>query len=156
MDFKPLIARVDGLNQLVQSLLSNYGEPSAKTEPESATEPKNKPTTITKPQTQPAPITEPESEPAPEIESKIEPAPVTEPENKPDPVTEPENEPPHVTEPENEPDDSNAKLIEEKIELISPENTRRTTSEGLKKKLRRNFQQMDTDQSGLVRVQEMW
>ena len=136
MDFKPLIARVDGLNQLVQSLLSNYGEPSAKTEPESATEPKNKPTTITKPQTQPAPITEPESEPAPEIESKIEPAP--------------------VTEPENEPDDSNAKLIEEKMDIISPESARQTTSEGLKKKLRKNFQQMDTDQSGLVTVQEMW
>lgn len=53
-------------------------------------------------------------------------------------------------------DDPNVEAIEEKMDVINPESARQETTEGLQNKLKKNFETMDKDKSGLVTVKEMW
>ena len=42
------------------------------------------------------------------------------------------------------------------MEFINPESARQETTDGLKNKLKKNFETIDKDKSGVVTVEEMW
>ena len=53
-------------------------------------------------------------------------------------------------------DDPNVEVVEAKMEFINPESARQETTDGLKNKLKKNFETIDKDKSGVVTVEEMW